>query len=343
MQVTTIGLDLAKNIFQVHGVDNDGNVTVRRKLGRSSLLPFFSKLPPCIVGIEACATAHYWARMLLAIGHQVKLMPPAYVKPYVKRGKNDATDAEAICEAVMRPSMRFVAVKSAEQQSILMLHRCRDLLIRQRTMLANALRSHFAELGVVVAQGIRNLSNLTEIIGDEADTRIPAVARYALGLLMEQINDLQRRIKDLDHALVAWHRANETSRRLKTIPGVGIIIATAITATVTDPSQFKSGRQFAAWLGLVPRQNSSGGKERLGRISKMGDRYLRRLLVVGATALLRFARNRNTPLSEWADQLLSRRPARLVSVALANKIARVAWALLMRGGQYGSRAAAIPA
>ena len=339
MQVTTIGLDLAKNIFQLHGVDADGNVVVRKKLGRAGLLAFFAKLPSCTVGIEACATAHYWARELIALGHDVKLMPPAYVKPYMKRGKNDAADAEAICEAVVRPNMRFVAVKSAEQQSLLMLHRSRDLLIRQRTMLANALRSHFAELGIIVAQGLRNLPKLVEIVRHDSDARIPAIARHALGLLVAQIEDLQGRIKDLEQALIAWHRGNETSRRLETIPGIGVIIATAITATVTDPSQFRSGRQFAAWLGLVPRQNSSGGKDRLGRISKMGDRYLRRLLVVGATALIRFARNRTNPLAEWAEKLLSRRPARLVSVALANKIARVAWALLVRGGYYGSQLA----
>ncbi len=341
MQVTTIGLDIAKNIFQVHGVDGKGNVVIKKKIGRVALMASFSKLPSCVVGIEACATAHYWARELLAIGHQVKLMPPAYVKAYLKRGKNDAADAEAICEAVMRPTMRFVAVKSAAQQSVLMLHRSRDLLIRQRTMLANALRGHFAELGIIVAQGIRNLPKLIEIIHGEDDTRIPATARHALGVLVAQVQDLQDRINDLEDALIAWHRANETSRRLQSIPGIGVITATALTATY--PLQFKSGRQFAAWLGLVPTQNSSGGKDRLGHISKMGDRYLRRLLVVGATAVIRFARSRTTPLAEWADNLLSRRPARLVSVALANKIARVVWAVLVRGEYYRSRVATVPA
>jgi transposase len=343
MQVTTIGLDLAKNLFQVHGVDAEGATVIRKRLGRSSLLSFFSKLPPSVVGIEACATAHYWARELRALGHEVRLMPPAYVKPYIKRGKNDAADAEAICEAVMRPNMRFVPVKSAEQQSLLMLHRSRDLLIRQRTMLTNALRSHFAELGIVVAQGIRNLPKLVAVVRDDADTRVPAAARYVLGALVAQIQDLQGRIKALEIALLAWHRKSQTSRRLETIPGIGFITATAITATVTDPSQFTSGRQFAAWLGLVPRQNSSGGKDRLGRISKMGNQYLRRLLVVGATALIRFARNRATPLAAWADKLLARRPARLVSVALANKIARVVWALLVRGGYYGSQVSTVSA
>jgi transposase len=343
MQVITIGLDLAKNLFQVHGVNAEGFAVIRKKLGRASLLPFFSKLPPCVVGMEACATAHYWARELRALGHNVKLMPPAYVKPYIKRGKNDAADAEAICEAVTRPAMRFVPIKSTEQQSVLMLHRSRDLLIRQRTMLANALRGHLAELGIVAAQGFRNLSKLAEIVFDETDARIPPIARHALRLLIAGIQDLQVRIKELERALLAWHRTNETSQRLESIPGIGFITATAIASTVTHASQFRSGRQFAAWLGLVPRQNSSGGKDRLGRISKMGDRYLRRLLVIGATALIRFARNRTTPLAAWADKLLTRRPARLVSVALANKIARVVWAVLVRGKDYSSQAAALPA
>lgn len=334
MQVTTIGLDLAKNAFQVHGVDADGGVVVRKKLRRVDVLAFFSTLPPCLVGVEACASAHHWARELTGLGHEVKLMAPSYVKPYVKRGKNDAADAEAICEAVTRPTMRFVPAKSAEQQSALMLHRSRDLLIRQRTMLANALRGHLAELGIVAAQGLRKLPTLIEVLLDETDRRIPAMARQVLGVLVAQLQDLQTRIKVLERELLAWHRASRASRRLETIPGVGFITATAIAATVTDPSHFKSGRQFAAWLGLVPRQNSTGGKERLGRISKMGDRYIRRLLVVGATALIRFARNRSTPLAAWADALLAHRPARLVSVALANKMARIAWAVLLRGEAY---------
>ena len=268
-------------------------------------------------------------------------MPPSYVKAYVKRGKNDAADAEAICEAVTRPSMRFVPVKSAEQQSVLMLHRSRDLLIRQRTMLVNALRGHLAELGIVAAQGRRKVAALIEIVCDESDERLPPVARQTLAVLVAQMGDLQVRIKGLERALLAWHRSSEESRRLESIPGVGFITATALAATVTDPTHFKSGRQFAAWLGLTPRQNSSGDKERLGRISKMGDRYLRRLLVVGATALIRFARNRSTSLAAWADALLAHRPARLVSVALANKMARVAWALLLRGETYRRPALAV--
>jgi transposase len=334
MQVTTIGLGLAKNVFQVHGVDAGGKVIIAKKVRRQSLLPFFSKIGPCLVGMEACGSAHHWARELRAFGHEVRLMPPSYVKAYLKRGKNDAADAEAICEAVTRPSMRFVPVKSAEQQSVLMLHRSRDLLIRQRTMLVNALRGHLAELGIIAAQGRRKVATLIEIVCDESDERLLPVARQALAVLVAQMRDLQIRIKALERALLAWHRSNEASRRLETIPGVGFITATALAAMVTDPTHFKSGRQFAAWLGLVPRQNSSGDKERLGRISKMGDRYLRRLLVVGATALIRFAHNRSTPLAAWADALLAHRPTRLVSVALANKMARVAWALLLRGEAY---------
>lgn len=342
MQVTTIGLNLAKNVFQVHGVDAKSEIVVAKKIRRQSLLSFFSKIDPCLVGMEACGSAHHWARELRALGHEVRLMPPSYVKAYVKRSKNDAADAEAICEAVARPSMRFVPIKSAEQQSVLILHRSRDLLIRQRTMLVNALRGHLAELGIVAAQGRRKVSALIEIVCDESDERLPPMARQALAALVAQMRDLQIQIKALECALLAWHRSSETSRRLESIPGVGFITATALAATVTDPAHFKSGRQFAAWLGLVPRQNSSGDKERLGRISKMGDRYLRRLLVVGATALIRFARNRSTPLTAWADALLAHRPARVVSVALANKMARVAWAVLLRGEAYRQPTVAVP-
>jgi transposase len=338
MQITTIGLDLAKHVFQVHGVDADGQVGVRKRLRRAEVLPFFAGLGPCLVGIEACATAHHWARELIRLGHRVKLMPPAYVKPYVKRGKTDATDAAAICEAVTRPSMRFVPVKSADQQSVLMLHRVRALLIRQRTMVINALRAHLAEFGVVVAQGMRPLSALIErVFGDDRDAgEIPSLARTALEPLVAQLMDLQPRIKALEAELLAWHKASEESRRLETIPGVGFITATAMAATVTDPSQFRSGREFAAWLGLTPRQNSSGGRERSGRISKKGDGYLRTLLVVGATAVLRYTRQKPT----WMTALLARKPARLVTVALANKTARIAWALLAKAETYKVPAAA---
>jgi len=336
MQVTTIGFDLSKNVFQVHGVAESGAAVIRKRLRRAQVLEFFADLAPCLVGMEACASAHHWARELMKLGHAVKLMPPSYVKAYVRRGKNDAADAEAICEAVGRANMRFVPVKSIDQQAVLMLHRARALLIRQRTMLANALRSHLAEFGIVVAQGVGRVASLIEkIFGDGEDAfELPRLARSALAALAAQFLDLAPRIKALEVALLAWHKTNEESRRLETIPGVGFITATAIAATVTDASHFRSGREFAAWLGLVPRQNSSGGKTRLGGISKMGDRYLRSLLFVGATAVIRFARTKASARTAWINALLAKKPARLVAVALANKTARIAWALLARREVY---------
>jgi transposase len=340
MQITTIGLDLAKNLFQVHAVDDEGQVVLRRRLARAEVVPFFATLAPCRIGVEACGTAHYWARQLTALGHEVRLMPAAYVKPYVKRGKNDAADAEAICEAVTRPTMRFVPVKSAEAQSILMVHRTRDLLVRQRTMLVNALRGHLAELGIVAAQGIAKVTQLAAVVFDEDDGRLPIFARQALQALVTQIRDVQARIATLEAELVAWCRRDDASRRLATIPGVGPITATAMAATVTDPSCFSSGRQLAAWLGLVPRQNSSGGKQRLGGISKQGDRYLRRLLVVGARTVIRYARSQAPVGVPWIVALLGRRPALVAAVALANKMARIAWAILARGEVYRPAAVA---
>jgi transposase len=268
MQITTIGIDLSKTVFQIHAVDADGKTVVRKRLRRAEVLSFFAGLEPCLIGMEACATSHYWARELTKFGHTVKLMPPAYVKPYVKRGKNDATDAEAICEAVSRPNMRFVPVKSADQQAVLMLHRTRALLIRQQTMLANAFRAHLAEFGIVVAQGIRQVRALIERVFGEGAPAIdlPAPARIALRPLVAQLMELRLQIKTIEKELLAWHRTSQESRRLETIPGVGFITATAIAATVTDPSHFRSSREFAAWLGLTPRQNSSGGKDRLGRV-----------------------------------------------------------------------------
>jgi len=336
MQITTIGLDLAKSVFQLHGIAQDGTVVLVRQLRRNQMLPFFSKLSPCLIGIEACATAHHWAREMVILGHEVKLMPPSYVKAYVKRGKNDAADAAAICEAVRRPTMRFVPVKTTEQQSVLMVHRARALLVRQRTMAANALRAHLAEFGLVTNQGLRNIMKLTGKVLDEvgSGSTLPEMACVALASIMRRLMELDEEIRALDRTLLIWHRQNETSRRLATIPGVGIITATAIVATVSDPSHFRSGRQFAAWLGLVPRQNSSGGKSRLGGISKQGDRYLRRLMVVGATAVIRHAHKKDTPTISWLNKLLERKPVRLVSVALANKTARIVWAVLVRNQIY---------
>jgi len=333
MQVTTIGLDIAKNVFQVHGIDASEKVVVRKQLRRSQVLAFFKALPPCLVGMEACATAHYWGRELTKLGHQARLMPAKDVKAYVKRNKNDAADAEAICEAVRRPTMRFVQIKSAEQQGRLMLHRTRDLLMRQRTQVINALRAHLAELGIVAAQGRDGIKELLTLIASEQDARLPVDAHTSLVVLAAELQAMQTMIGSIEKRLMAQHRANEASRRLESIPGIGVIGATAIVATVPDPKVFRSGRDFAAWVGLVPRQDSTGGKQKLGPISKQGDRYLRRILVVGACAVLRYARQKPEKYP-WLIQLLARKPFKVVAVALANKMARVAWALLAKGGTY---------
>ncbi|MDR3414975.1 MAG: IS110 family transposase [Nevskia sp.] len=333
MQVTTIGLDIAKSVFQLHGVDQDGRAVLRRKVRRDQLLTLLGGLAPCLVGIEACATAHHWARQIAALGHEVRLMPPTYVKAYVKRNKNDAADAEAICEAVTRPTMRFVPVKSAEAQSILMLHRARHLMVRQRTAQVSAFRAHLAEYGIVAPKGRAHVPDLIALLGKEA-LPLPELARQILRLIAEVIGGLNGQIRAIEIELLAWHRSNAVSRRLESIPGIGFITATALAASVADPCSFRSGRQFAAWLGLVPKQHSSGGKERMGVISKMGDRYLRHLLVVGATAVVRTAGPRKTSLGIWADQLLERKPFRLVTVALANKISRTAWAVMSRQQSY---------
>lgn len=333
----TIGLDIAKHIFQVHAVNDSGEPVVRRKLRRSEVLAFFAKLEPGVIGIEACGTAHYWGRALSELGHEVKLMAPHYVKPYVKRSKTDAADAEAICEAVERPTMRFVPIKTTEQQAIQMVHRARSMLVRQRTMLVNAIRSHLAEFGLVTGLGLAKTAALVaEVLkAGEDECPIPEVARTVVRCLTQQVGLLDKQIRRLDVELLAWHRSNAASKLLASIPGVGIVTATAIAATVPDPAYFESGRAFAAWLGLTPRANSSGGKDRLGRITKMGSQYIRTLLVVGATAVVRSARIKDGSwLSEWARSLLEKKPARLVTVALANKMARVAWAVLTRGQQF---------
>jgi len=333
MQITTIGLDIAKNVFQVHGIDAAEKVIVRKRLRRSQVLTFFKALPPCLIGMEACATAHYWARELTKLGHKVRLMPAKDVKAYVKRNKNDATDAEAICEAVRRPTMRFVQVKSAEQQGQLMQHRTRDLVMRQRTQVINALRAHLAELGIVAAKGDKGVKELLTILADEKDTRLPIDARASVIVLAAQLQALQTLIGSIEKRIKAQHRSNQASKRLETIPGIGVIGATAIAATVADPTVFRSGRDFAAWIGLVPRQDSTGGKHKLGPISKQGDRYVRRILVVGAHSVLRRAKE-NPEKYPWLTQLLARRPFKVVAVALANKMARMAWALLAYGGTY---------
>jgi transposase len=334
MQASTIGLDIAKNVFQVHGVDAAGKVVVARQLRRGQVVAFFKKQPACLVGIEACATAHHWAREIRDLGHTVKLMPASYVKAYVKRNKNDAADAAAICEAVTRPSMRFVPIKTVEQQATLMLHRARDLLIRQRTQTINALRAHLAELGMVAATGSDGVKTLINIVTDETGAwLLPLPMKQALHTLVAQLAGLQEQIKQLEYDIRATHRANEVAQRLETIPGVGILGATAIAATVADASVFRSGREFAAWIGLVPRQNSTGGKERLGSISKQGDRYLRRLMIIGAMAVIRQAHS-HPDKNPWLSKLLATKPIKVAAVALANKTARIAWAIMQRGGTY---------
>ena len=332
--ITTIGLDIAKSVFQVHGVDAAGNVIVRRQLKRRYVLPFFQKLPPCLVGIEACASSHHWSRELQALGHKVRLMPPAYVKPYVKRHKNDAADAEAICEAVTRANMRFVATKTPEQQSCLMLHRTRHLFIRQQTAVINAIRAHLAEFGIVAPVGRNGVEDLLNIVADCGDKRLPDVARACIAALGAQLRMLKARILEFDRLIVAWHRSNEASKRLDDIPGVGPALATALVASVADPKAFRSGRDFSAWIGLVPKQHSSGGKDKLGSISKQGDRYLRSLFTAGALAVIRYAKIHGTKHRPWLTALLARRPTKVAAIALANKIARMAWAMMARGDRY---------
>ena len=334
MEISTIGLDLAKSVFQVHAINDAGEVVVRKALRRSQVLPFFARLSPCLVGMEACGTSHHWARELIKLGHEVRLMPPAYVKPYVKRGKTDANDAEAICEAVTRPTMRFVPVKSPEQQAALALHRTRNLLVKQRTQLVNMIRGLLAEFGIEMARGLHHALALAKQLTEGRAADVPELAQRVVASLAQQIGALQAQLALLEKELLAWHRSNELSQRLATIPGVGVIAATALAASVREPERFRSGRQFAASLGLTPLQNSSGGKEKMGRISKMGDRYLRRLLVVGMTSLIRRARIAPGSVDPRIPAMLERRPARVVTVAAANRTARVAWAIMTRGGTY---------
>ena len=339
-QVVTIGLDIAKSVFQVHGVDAEGQVVVRRQVRRAELMKFFGKQPACLVGIEACASGHHWARALSGLGHRVRLIPPSYVKPYVKRQKNDAADAEAICEAVTRPTMRFVEVKSPEQQSVMVLHRVRQMLMRQRIQLSNAIRGHMAEFGLVAPIGREGLQSLVELAGSPGG--VPAEAGVCLGLLASQLQLVNAQILDADRRIRTSARSTEVGRRLMTIPGVGPLLASALVATIPDPSAFKRGRNLAAWIGLVPKQNSSGGKERLGGITKAGDRYLRQLLVVGALAVVRYAERHGTR-RPWLVQLLGRRTTKVATVALANKTARMAWAVMTKGESYREPTAAAAA
>jgi transposase len=331
--VTTVGLDLAKHIFFVHAVDAEGKVVVAGELRRRDVAAFFASLPPCLVGIEACGSAHHWGRTLIAQGHDVRLMPPAYVKPYVKRQKNDAADAAAICEAVTRPSMRFVRVREIDNQAVLMRHKAREMLVGQRTQLLNGLRGHLAEIGVIAAQGAGHGRALAALIR-EGHEDIPESVRTALLPLVVQLDHLDAAIDEADTAIARFARVEPIARRLMSIPGIGPLTASALVATVGDPSAFAGSREFAAFLGLVPRQHSSGGKPRLGRISKMGNQYLRKLLVVGAHAVLHHHARHSDPLRCWTQKLLATKPFKLVAVALANKLARMAFAIMTSDQRY---------
>ena len=338
-QVTTIGLDIAKHVFQVHGADAAGHVVFRKRVTRTKLLGFLAAQPPCIVAMEACAGAHYWARQIGKLGHEVRLIPPAYVKPFVKRQKNDAADAEAICEAAQRPSMRFVPVKTEEQQANAIVFRARDLLVRQRTQCVNALRGHLLEFGYVFPQGITHVATLVGLVEDPQSS-VPESARIILQLLVDTFTALDGQIAALDAEINRRSKADPTARRLMTIPGVGPIVSTAITALVPAAEGFRAGRDFAAWLGLTPVQKSTGGKQKLGAVSKRGERTIRRLLIIGASAVVRQASRRGAPKGSWLARMLARKPKMLVTVALANKTARIVWALLVKGGVYRAPVAA---
>lgn len=335
MAITTVGLDLAKDVFQVHGVCEDGGVAFNRSIRRNQLLGFFEKLSPCLVGVEACGSAHHWARKLRELGHEVRLMPAYYVKPYVKRGKTDAVDAEAICEAVTRPTMRFVEIKSPEQQAVLGLHRVRELIVKQRTQVINMIRGILREFGCVFPKGPEAAMRYAKahLEGDHPE-ETPAFASSLITTLCDQLLALQERLKMYAKLIERHSFVDKAAWRLRSIPGVGPVTASAIAATVGDGKQFKSGRDFAAWLGLTPLNRSSGGKERLGRISKKGDAYIRRLLVIGMTSKLIRARSNPEAVDPWTRSILERKPARLATVAMANKTARIIWAVLTRGADY---------
>ena len=337
-KISIIGLDLAKNVFQVHGADESGHAVLRKKLRRAQVLVFFANLPRCIVAIEACASAHYWGREIGGLGHEVRLIHPAYVKPFVKRQKNDMADAEAICEAASRPTMRFVAVKSEEDQASAMVLRCRELLVRQRTQLINAVRGHLGELGQVAPQGASNIRKLVALV-DSDDSTLPNVARECLKRLIATLNELNGQIKELDAEIARRARSNEMARRLMTVPGIGPLTATALLALAPPPETFRRGRDFAAWLGLVPRQHSTGGKQRLGATTKMGERSLRRLLIIGANSVVMWRSRNKTGIDPWLARMIERKPPLLVRVALANKMARIVWVLMRKGEVYRAPAA----
>lgn len=336
MKITTVGIDLAKNIFQVHGVDQRGNPVLKKRLTRKQVLTFFTQLTPCLVGMEACGGAHYWARKLLAQGHKVKLMAPQFVKPYVKANKTDAADAEAICEAVTRPNMRFVPIKNADQQSVLSLHRARQGFVRARTAQANQIRGLLAEYGIVLPQGIGHVTKRLPEITSNTENELPGMFRELLDRLGAHLRELDRQVHELEKQIQDWHHANEASLKLARIPGVGPLTASALIASIGDARNFKNGRELASWLGLVPRQHSSGGKVLLQGISKRGDTYLRTLLIHGARSVVRVAQSKTTPTDSWSTEMLGRRPMNVGAVARANKNARVAWALLAHGREYNA-------
>jgi len=327
-----IGMDTSKSVFQLHGVDENEAVVLRRRVRRSEMIRYFERLPPTLVAIEACASSHHWARLLVSFGHKVRLIPPQYVKPYVKRGKNDAADAEALCEAVTRPSMRFVPMKSRERQAACMLMTVRERLVGVKSQLSNAFRSYAAEFGIIGPAGRQNVNALIKRVLE--DDTLPEMARDLFSIQAREYAAIEARLEEIEAKLMKWHRADELSRRIATIPGVGPIGSTMLSMRAPPAATFRSGRQFAAWLGLTPKDHSTGGRIRLGGITKAGDPAIRTTLIVGATALLRHVRKGRTKPSPWLAAMLERKPPKLVAVALANKFARIAWRLMMSGGVY---------
>jgi transposase len=342
MKITTVGIDLAKNVFQVHGVDARGKAVLKKQLKRHQVVAFFCNMPPCLIGMEACGGAHFWARRLQAQGHTVRLMAPQFVKPYVKGNKHDAADAEAICEAVSRPSMRFVPIKNIDQQAVLSLHRARQGFIGERTSMANRIRGLLAEFGLIIPQGIHHVARRVPEILEDASNELPDPMRALLARLLEHLGELDRQAKELEMQIADWHRNSELSRKLEAVPGIGPITASALVATVGDAKNFRSGRQLAAWIGLVPKQESSGGKTVLLGISKRGDAYLRAMLIHGARSALRTAQRRKDSAGRWMQNLLHRRHANVATVAMANKNARVVWALLAKDRQYDPQHLSMP-
>lgn len=334
MNITTVGIDLAKKVFQVHGVDEQGKASLKKQLKRAQVLPFFANLPPCLIGMEACGGAHYWARKLEQMGHRVKLMAPQFVKPYVKTNKNDVADAEAICESVSRPTMRFVPIKTGEQQAVLSLHRAREGFVKARTAQANQIRGLLAEYGIVMPLGIDNIAKYLPEILEDGENDLPGVFRQLLQRLGEHLKELDRQVDELNTQIQLWHRQNAASRKLAKIPGIGPLTASALAASIGDAKSFENGRQLVAWLGLVPRQRSTGGKPTLLGISKRGDRYLRTLLIHGARAVIRVSERKIEPADDWLTRIVARRNKNVATVALANKNARIVWALLAHNREF---------